>query len=141
MGELGQAKSYGGLIFQFLEAGAGGVAGRLVSGILPIENMYLKAAAGAGLSVLMATQFKRPIFASGMAATFAGDLLSNLNLGLKKPLQEMAQGEFISEADLSQPQMVYLAPSGEPVFMQEDGSMLYANGEDSGMSLADYEYV
>lgn len=145
MGELGAAKSYGGLIFQFLEAGAGGIAGRLVSGFLPSEmNMYFKAAAGAGISVLIATQLKRPIFASGMAATFAGDLLSNLNLGLKKNAATndgMEPGYFVSEEDLGQPQMVYLAPSGEPVFMQEDGSMLYANGEDSGMSLADYEYV
>jgi hypothetical protein len=35
--------------------------------------------------------------------------------------------------------MVYLGPSGEPVFMQEDGAMLYADGSDSGLSAYDYE--
>lgn len=138
-GELGAAKSYAGMAFQFLEAGAGGIAGKIVSGLLPIQNTYIKAAAGAGLSVLVATQLKRPIFASGMAAVFAGDLIKSLNIGGLN--EAMAQGEFVNMSELSQPQMVYLAPSGEPVFMQEDGSMLYADGSDSGMSLADYEYV
>lgn len=137
-GELGAGKSYAGLAFQFLEAGAGGIAGRIVANLLPIQNTWIKGAAGAGLSVMVATQLKRPIFAAGMAATFAGDLIRGLNIG---GLNEMAQGEFVSPGELSQPQMVYLAPSGEPVFMQEDGSMLYADGSDSGMSLADYEYV
>jgi len=137
-GELGAGKSYAGLAFQFLEAGAGGIAGRIVSNLLPIQNTWIKGAAGAGLSVMVATQLKRPIFAAGMAATFAGDLIRGFNIG---GLNEMAQGEFVSPGELSQPQMVYLAPSGEPVFMQEDGSMLYADGSDSGMSLADYEYV
>jgi hypothetical protein len=135
-GELGAGKSYAGLAFQFLEAGAGGIAGRIVSNLLPIQNTWIKGAAGAGLSVMVATQLKRPIFAAGMAATFAGDLIRGFNIG---GLNEMAQGEFVSPGELSQPQMVYLAPSGEPVFMQEDGSMLYADGSDSGMSLADYE--
>lgn len=137
-GELGAGKSYAGLAFQFLEAGAGGIAGRIVSNLLPIQNTWIKGAAGAGLSVMVATQLKRPIFAAGMAATFAGDLIRGFNIG---GLNEMAQGEFVSPGELSQPQMVYLAPSGEPVFMQEDGSMLYADGSDSGMSLDDYEYV
>lgn len=137
-GSLGAAKGYAGLAFQFLEAGAGGIAGRIVSNLLPVQNTWIKGAAGAGLSVMVATQLKRPIFAAGMAATFAGDLIKGFNIG---GLNEMAQGEFVSAGELSQPQMVYLAPSGEPVFMQEDGSMLYADGSDSGMSLADYEYV
>jgi len=137
-GELGAAKGYAGLAFQFLEAGAGGIAGRIVSNLLPVQNPWIKGAAGAGLSVMVATQLKRPIFAAGMAATFAGDLIKGFNI---TGLNEMAQGEFVSEGELSQPQMVYLAPSGEPVFMQENGSMLYADGSDSGMSLADYEYV
>lgn len=137
-GSLGAAKGYAGLAFQFLEAGAGGIAGRIVSNLLPVQNPWIKGAAGAGLSVMVATQLKRPIFAAGMAATFAGDLIKGFNIG---GLNEMAQGDFISAGELSQPQMVYLSPSGEPVFMQDDGSMLYADGSDSGMSLADYEYV
>ena len=138
-GELGASKSYAGLAFQFLEAGAGGIAGRLVSNLLPIQNTWIKGAAGAGLSVMVATQLKRPIFAAGMAATFAGDLIKGFNLGGLK--EAMDQGDFVSVGELSQPQMVYLGPTGEPVFMQEDGSMLYADGSDSGMGLADYEYI
>ena len=135
---LGAAKGYAGLAFQFLEAGAGGIAGRMVSNLLPIQNTWIKGAAGAGLSVMVATQLKRPIFAAGMAATFAGDLIKGFNIG---GLNDMMQGDFVSAGELSQPQMVYLSPSGEPVFMQENGSMLYADGTDSGMSLSDYEYV
>lgn len=135
--ELGAAKSYAGLAMQFLEAGAGGVAGRLVSNMLPIQNTWVKAAAGAGLSVMVATQLKRPIFATGMAASFAGDLLKGLNIGGLN--EAMAQGEFIAPGELSQPQMIYLGPSGEPVFLQEDGSMLYADGSDSGMDQSDYD--
>lgn len=137
-GELGAARGYAGLAMQFLEAGAGGIAGRIVSNLLPLQNNWIKGAAGAGLSVMVATQLKRPIFAAGMAATFAGDLIKGLNIG---GLNEaaMEQGEFVSPMELSQPQMIYLGPSGEPVFMQDDGSMLYADGSDSGMSLADYD--
>jgi hypothetical protein len=52
-------------------------------------------------------------------------------------LAEMEQGEFIN--DLQQPQMIYLSPQGEPVFMNDDGAMLYADGSDSGLSYTDYE--
>jgi len=143
LSELGAMKTYQGILFQFLEAGAGAVAGAIVSkqmtDSLKIENPYLKAAAGAGLSFVVAQQLKRPIFASGMAANFAKDLIKSFNIAALG--EAMDQGDFVSMSELSQPQMVYLSPSGEPVFMQEDGSMLYADGNDSGMSLADYEYV
>lgn len=143
LSELGAMRSYQGIIFQFLEAGAGAVAGAIVSkqlkDTLRIENPYLTAAAGAGISFVVAQQLKRPIFASGMAANFAKDFIKSFNFQLLN--ENMEQGDFVSMSELSQPQMVYLAPSGEPVFMQEDGAMLYADGSDSGMSLADYEYV
>lgn len=143
LSELGQMKTYQGILFQFLEAGAGAVAGAIVSkqltDSLKIENAYIKAGVGAGLSFMVATQLKRPIFASGMAAKFSMDLIKTFNIPALG--EAMEQGEFVNMSELSQPQMVYLAPSGEPVFMQEDGSMLYADGSESGMSLADYEYV
>jgi len=143
LSELGAMKTYQGILFQFLEAGAGAVAGAIVSkqlkDTLKIENPYLTAAAGAGISFVVAQQLRRPIFASGMAANFAKDFIKSFNFSALN--ENMDQGDFVSMSELSQPQMVYLSPSGEPVFMQEDGSMLYADGNDSGMSLADYEYV
>jgi hypothetical protein len=51
----------------------------------------------------------------------------------------MEGANFVSEGELSQPQVVYLDPSGQPVFMQEGGEMLYADGSDSGLSAYDYE--
>jgi hypothetical protein len=71
-----------------------------------------------------------------MAASFAGDLIKSFNIA---GLSEMEQGNFVSEGELSQPQVVYLDPSGQPVFMQDDGYMLYADGSDSGLSAYDYE--
>lgn len=135
-GTLGASSSYTGLAMQFLEAGAGGIAGRIVGNFLPIQNIWVKSLAGAGLSVMAATQLKRPIFAAGMAASFAGDLIKSFNIA---GLSEMEQGNFVSEGELSQPQVVYLDPSGQPVFMQDDGNMLYADGSDSGLSAWDYE--
>ena len=135
-GTLGAGSSYTGLAMQFLEAGAGGIAGRIVGNFLPIQNIWVKSLAGAGLSVMAATQLKRPIFAAGMAASFAGDLIKSFNIA---GLSEMEQGNFISEGELSQPQVVYLDPSGQPVFMNENGGMLYADGSDSGLSAYDYE--
>lgn len=135
-GQLGASSSYTGLAMQFLEAGAGGIAGRIVGNFLPIQNIWVKSLAGAGLSVMAATQLKRPIFAAGMAASFAGDLIKSFNIA---GLSEMEQGNFVSEGELSQPQVVYLDPSGQPVFMQESGEMLYADGSDSGLSAYDYE--
>ena len=135
-GQLGASSSYTGLAMQFLEAGAGGIAGRIVGNFLPIQNIWVKSLAGAGLSVMAATQLKRPIFAAGMAASFAGDLIKSFNIA---GLSEMAAGDFVSEGELSQPNVVYLDPAGNPVFMQENGGMLYADGSDSGLSAYDYE--
>lgn len=138
MGESGlSAKGgYTALALQFFEAGAGAIAATAVGKMLPVQNPYIKALAGAGISVLTATQLKRPILGAGMAAVFAADFIKGLNI---PGLSEMAPGSFVNESDLSQPQMVYLSPSGEPVFMQEGGEMLYADGSDSGMSAYDYE--
>jgi hypothetical protein len=127
---------YTHLALQFFEAGAGAIAATAVGKMLPVQNPYIKALAGAGISVLTATQLKRPILGAGMAAVFAADFIKGLNI---PGLSEMANATFVNESDLSQPQMVYLSPSGEPVFMQDNGSMLYADGSDSGMSAYDYE--
>lgn len=135
-GGLSAKGGYTALALQFFEAGAGAIAATAVGKMLPVQNPYIKALAGAGISVLTATQLKRPILGAGMAAVFAADFIKGLNI---PGLSEMAPGNFVSEADLSQPQMVYLSPSGEPVFMQEGGEMLYADGSDSGMSAYDYE--
>lgn len=136
-GGLSARGGYTALALQFFEAGAGAIAATAVGKMLPVQNPYIKALAGAGIAVLTATQLKRPILASGMAAIFASDLIRGLNI---PGLSEMAPGSFVNENDLSQtPQMVYLGPSGEPVFMQEDGSMLYADGNDSGLSAYDFE--
>ena len=125
---------YTALALQFFEAGAGAVVAKAIGNFMPIKNAYIKALAGAGISVLTATQLKRPILGTGMAAVFAADLFKNLNV---PGLSEMEQGEFIDE--MSQPQMIYLTPQGEPVFMNDDGNMLYADGSDSGLSYTDYE--
>jgi hypothetical protein len=135
-GGLSARSGYTALALQFFEAGVGAIAATAVGKMLPVQNPYIKALAGAGISVLTATQLKRPILATGMASVFAADLIRGLNI---PGLSEMAPGAFVNESDLSQPQMVYLGPSGEPVFMQEDGSMLYADGNDSGLSAYDYE--
>lgn len=127
---------YTALALQFFEAGAGAIAATAVGKMLPVQNPYIKALAGAGIAVLTATQLKRPILASGMAAIFASDLIRGLNI---PGLSEMAPGAFVNESELMQPQMVYLGPGGEPVFMQDNGSMLYADGSDSGLSAYDYE--
>lgn len=135
-GTLSARGGYANMAMQFLEAGVGGIAGKIVGSYLPIQNPWIKAVAGAGLSVLTSTQLKRPMLAAGMAATFAGDLLKSFNI--IPGLSEMEETDFLN-GELSQPQMVYLAPSGEPVFMQDDGSMLYADGSESGLSYTDYE--
>jgi hypothetical protein len=135
-GGLSARGGYTALALQFFEAGAGAIAATAVGKLLPVQNPYIKALAGAGISVLTATQLKRPILGAGMAAVFAADFIKGFNI---PGLSEMAQGDFVSESDLSQPNMVYLSPSGEPVFMQEGGEMLYADGSDSGMSAYDYE--
>ena len=135
-GGLSARSGYTALALQFFEAGAGAIAAAAVGKMLPVQNPYIKALAGAGISVLTATQLKRPILATGMASVFAADLIRGLNI---PGLSEMAPGAFVNESDLSQPQMVYLGPSDEPVFMQENGSMLYADGSDSGLSAYDYE--
>jgi len=135
-GGLSAKSGYTALALQFFEAGAGAIAATAVGKMLPVQNPYIKALAGAGISVLTATQLKRPILATGMASVFAADFIKGLNI---PGLSEMAPGAFVSESDLSQPQMVYLSPSGEPVFMQESGNMLYADGTDSGLSAYDYE--
>ena len=135
-GTLSARGGYTALALQFFEAGAGAIAATAVGKMLPVQNPYIKALAGAGIAVLTATQLKRPILASGMAAIFASDLIRGLNI---PGLSEMAPGAFVNEGELSQPQMVYLGPSGEPVFMQENGAMLYADGTDSGLSAYDYE--
>lgn len=135
-GTLSARGGYANMAMQFLEAGVGGIAGKIVGSYLPIQNPWIKAVAGAGLSVLTSTQLKRPMLAAGMAATFAGDLLKSFNI--IPGLSEMEETDFLN-GELSQPQLVYLAPSGEPVFMQEDGDMLYADGSDSGLSYTDYE--
>ena len=135
-GGLSARGGYTALALQFFEAGAGAIAATAVGKMLPVQNPYIKALAGAGIAVLTATQLKRPILASGMAAIFASDLIRGLNI---PGLSEMAPGAFVNEGELSQPQMVYLGPGGEPVFMQENGSMLYADGTDSGLSAYDYE--
>jgi hypothetical protein len=127
---------YTALALQFFEAGVGAIAATAVGKLLPVQNPYIKALAGAGISVLTATQLKRPILGAGMAGVFAADFLKSLNI---PGLSEMEQGMFVNPSDLSQPNMVYLSPSGEPVFMQESGEMLYADGSDSGMSAYDYE--
>jgi len=127
---------YTALALQFFEAGVGAIAATAVGKLLPVQNPYIKALAGAGISVLTATQLKRPILGAGMAGVFAADFLKSLNI---PGLSEMEPGMFVNESDLSQPNMVYLSPSGEPVFMQESGEMLYADGSDSGMSAYDYE--
>ena len=135
-GGLSAKGGYTALALQFFEAGARAIAATAVGRLLPVQNPYIKALAGAGISVLTATQLKRPILGAGMAAVFAADFIKGLNI---PGLSEMAPGSFVNESDLSQPQMVYLSPSGEPVFMQEGGEMLYADGSDSGMSAYDYE--
>jgi len=127
---------YTALALQFFEAGVGAIAATAVGKFLPVQNPYIKALAGAGISVLTATQLKRPILGAGMAGVFAADFLKSLNI---PGLSDMEPGMFVNESDLSQPNMVYLSPSGEPVFMQEGGEMLYADGSDSGMSAYDYE--
>jgi len=126
---------YANLAMQFLEAGAGGVAAKIVGNFLPVKNIWLKSLAGAGLSVITATQLKRPILGAGMAAQFASDLIRSLNV--VPGLNEMEETDFLN-GELSQPNMVYLAPSGEPVFLAEDGGMLYADGQDSGLTIYDY---
>lgn len=135
-GTLSARGGYGNLAMQFLEAGAGGIAAKIVGRFLPIQNIWIKSLAGAGISVLTATQLKRPILGAGMASVFAGDLLKSFNL--IPGLAEMEETDFLN-GELSQPQMVYLSPSGEPVFMAEDGNMLYADGSESGLSYQDYE--
>jgi len=124
---------YTALALQFFEAGAGALLAKAVGNFMPIQNAYVKALAGAGISVLTATQLKRPILGTGMAAVFAADLFKNLNI---PGLSDMEPGEFIND---TAGQMIYLSPSGEPVFMNDNGSMLYADGSDSGLSYTDYE--
>jgi hypothetical protein len=135
-GGLSARSGYTALALQFFEAGAGAIAAAAVGKMLPVQNPYIKALAGAGISVLTATQLKRPVLATGMASVFAADFIRGLNI---PGLSEMAPASFVNESDLSQPQMVYLGPTGEPVFMQEGGEMLYADGSDSGLSAYDYE--
>jgi hypothetical protein len=135
-GGLSARSGYTALALQFFEAGAGAIAAAAVGKMLPVQNPYIKALAGAGISVLTATQLKRPVLATGMASVFAADFIRGLNI---PGLSEMAPTSFVNESDLSQPQMVYLGPTGEPVFMQEGGEMLYADGSDSGLSAYDYE--
>jgi len=134
-GTLSARGGYANMALQFLEAGAGGVAAKIVGNYLPVKNMWLKAAAGAGLSVLTATQLKRPILGAGMAAQFASDLIRSLNV--VPGLNEMEETDFLS-GELNEPNMVYLAPSGEPVFLADNGGMIYADGSDSGLTIYDY---
>jgi hypothetical protein len=135
-GTLSARGGYANLALQFIEAGAGGVLAKVVGGYLPIQNMWIKAAAGAGISVLTATQLKRPILGAGMAAQFASDLIKSLNI--VPGLAEMMETDFLN-GELSEPEMVYLAPSGEPVFLSETGGMIYADGSDSGLTIYDYQ--
>jgi hypothetical protein len=134
-GTLSARGGYANLAMQFLEAGAGGIAARIVGNYLPVKNVFLKGLAGAGLSVITATQLKRPILGAGMAAQFASDMIRALKI--VPGLNEMEETDFL-DGELSQPNMVYLAPSGEPVFLADDGGMIYADGSDSGLSIYDY---
>ena len=134
---LGARGGITSLAMNFLEAGAGSIAAGIVGKMLPIQNPMIKTAAGLGLSVITATQLKRPTLAAGMAATFASDFIRSLKI--IPGLAEMEQAEFVEVGELEQPNMIYVSPEGEPVFLSEGGRMVYSDGTDSGLSYYDYE--
>ena len=120
----------------FVEAGAGAFLGSFLLRMLPIQNQFMKTAAGAAAAVFTARTFKRPALGYGMAAVVAVDAGRAFGVpGLNDAFQP---AEFMND---EAPSMVYVDQNGVPVFLQDDGTFLYADGEESELSLADYEEV
>lgn len=120
----------------FVEAGAGAFLGSFLLRMLPIQNQFMKTAAGAAAAVFTARTFKRPALGYGMAAVVAVD--AGKAFGVPGLNDAFEPAEFMND---TAPSMVYVDQNGVPVFLQDDGTFLYADGEDAYLSLADYEEV